>query len=174
MRKTLFALMFVLIIGHIAKAQEPSIWLAGMEMRLGMPQDVVMKRILENYDLEPFGNVKDNYLIVERQRKDVGDKNPGNIAFAQGRLVFAAKEWYIYNAGSDRQLFDALYAVLSEMERKGETVASIQTTTSKEPGETLESILLTSSKRTVRIHAAEIRGSKGVQVTETIRAPRPQ
>lgn len=67
-------------------------------------------------------------------------KSIGQVALDRGRLVYAVKEWYYAEGANGFKLVDTLQAVLTQAEQRGETVATIETRTSREPNLTIQEI----------------------------------
>lgn len=175
MKKVILAALFMLTLVRWAVAQEPSLWLGGMEMRIGMRQTTVMDSLSKYYDLRQFTR-PGSYLIYERKRnEDVDPKTIGQVAFDNGRLIYAVKEWYDAEVGSGIKLVDVLHAVLAQLEQRGETVATIATRTVREPNATVQEVKLVFGKRWITIYTHDFKGARNVKVDETIRfAPFPK
>lgn len=175
MKKLLLAFAFLLCITHLAIAQEPSLRLGGLEMRIGMAQTKVMDYLLKYYEVKQFSRT-DSYLIYERKLNQNDEyKSVGQAAFDKGKLTYAVKDWYSADVGTGYKLVDVLHAVLTQLEQNGETVATIETGVIREPDATVQNIKLSFGKKWVTITMSDYKGSKNVQVTETIRfAPFPK
>lgn len=174
MKSLLLASLVTLATAGLAVAQEPSLFLGGMEMRLGMQQTIIMDHLSKYYDLRRFTS-PNSYVIYERKRTEDDElKTIGQVAFDKGRLTFAVKEWY-YAVGSGFKLVDVLHGVLNQAEQRGETVATIETRTMREPNMTIQEIKLGFGKKWIIISAIDSKGSKNVRVDEIIRfAPFPK
>jgi len=168
LHKVTLAFCLSLVFALTVKAQEQSLWLAGMDMRLGMSQETIMKRVLKTCELSPLGDSKDSYMVLERRRGNDRQGILGGVIFKQGKLIYASKEWYDNNEGADYKLADALYSVMTEMEKRGETLLNMQIDNRRGPSFTEASITLNFSKRRVKILLFEYKGSKSVQVTEEL------
>ena len=175
MKRALFIFLAILSTTHFAMAQEASLLLAGMEMRIGMPQATVINHLSEYYDLKEF-NRPDAYLIFEKKLSAQDQiRIIGQVAFDKGKLTYAVKEWFSEEVGAAYKLVDALHSVLTQMEQRGEFVATIETRTLREPDTTIQEIKLAFGKRWITIYTSEIKGSKNVGISETIRyAPFPK
>lgn len=144
-------------------------------MRIGTPQTTVVDYLLKYYDLKQSGG-PNAYLIFERKLNQNDEyKMVGQVTFTKGKLTYAVKDWYSADMGTGYKLVDALHAVLTQMEKNGETVAKIETSVIREPDVTVQNIILGFGKKWVTISMSDYKGSKNVQVTETIRfAPFPK
>jgi hypothetical protein len=175
MKKVMLASLIMLILVRSTLAQEPSLWLGGMEMRIGMRQTTVMDSLSKYYDLRQFTR-PGSYLIYERKRnEDVEPKTIGQVAFDNGKLIYAVKEWYDAEVGSAMKLVDVLHAVLAQLEQRGERVATIETRTVREPKINMLEVKLVFGKRWITISTHDFKGARNVKVDETIRfAPFPK
>lgn len=168
----LIVFLTITISPNFALAQEPSLWLGGMQMQIGMSQKKVMSHLSKYYDLnEVF--TPNSYIILEKKSNDKGDnKIIGQVTFDNGKLTYAVKNWqeaYSADIGAADRLFDALHAILRQMEEKGEVLATISTKTIREPDTVIKMIKISFGKRWITISSNEHKGSKSVQISETIR-----
>jgi len=174
-RKLFLAFAFVLCMAHHSTAEEPSLRLGALEMRIGSPQTDVMSYLTKNYELKQMDR-PDAYLIFE-QRVNKADeyKSVGQVVFEKGKLVYAVKNWFTEATGNAYNLVDALYTVLAQLARNGQDIATIELGYIREPGATVQNIKLSFGKKWIDISMSDYKGSKGVLVAETIRfAPFPK
>jgi hypothetical protein len=180
MKRALFIFLTILSITHFAMAQEPSLWLGLVEMRIGMPQATVINHLSKFYDLKELIS-PDQYLVLEKKLTAQDQITIiGQVAFDNGKLTYAVKHWYGGEVGAADKLVDALHSVLTQMEQRGEFVATIETRTLREPDTTMQEIKLAFGKRQIIISTTELKGlkfkgSKQVAILETISyAPFPK
>lgn len=149
---TLAPLLVLLFVSTTVRAQEPSVWLAGMEMRIGMPRQAVIDKLADAHlRLLKFSEKDDSWVIA-------GDSSvSGLIAFKNGRLDSATKEWASVRS--------------NEAVARGENLANIATTLKRQPGLTIQTSEITFKRRTVSIEVIDAGGETGKQITvkETIR-----
>lgn len=152
-----------------AQTQQPSLWLAGVEMRLGMTQDEVMRRIPSQFVVELLPGSSGSYGIRSRERNSNGlYEFYGSIGFYNGKLTAANKDWYVNSERSDYSLADAIYFVMADVEKRGEALLAMKTTSQRQVEFTSDEVILFFTKRRVTISATEYKGSKSVQVSEEI------
>ena len=158
-------LLFLICLVATTPCQEPSLFLAEMDMRLGMAQTTVVNQLLKKYELRTF-NRPDAYLILTR-----GDQFEviGTVAFSNGKLSYASKDWYSTKVGDGYKLADTLFAILSKFQESGEIVSKITTNIVREPNTSIQSIIIRYGKREVSVLISEINESKSVTVSESIR-----
>lgn len=169
--KLLLAIFCLPCFGPIAAAQEPTLRLGALEMRLGASQTEVMPYLTKNYELKQLDG-PDAYLIFEQRLTNTDQYTSlGQVAFEEGKLIYAVKNWYTASAGGSYELVDGLYAVLALLARNDQNVAVVELGYIKEPGNNVQSIKLKfGAKKWINITASEFRGSKGAFVAETISA----
>ena len=168
--KLFLTVAFLLCAVSLTSAQEPTLRLGALEMRLGSLQTDVMPYLTKNYQLEPLDH-PDAYLILEqRLTKTAEYKSVGQVAFEKGKLVYAVKTWYTESSAGTYNLVDALYTVLAQLARNGQNVATVELGYIKEPGANVQEIKLKFGKKWIDITASDVQGSKGAVVSETISA----
>ena len=169
MKRLLLSVIIILAISHIASAQEPSLFVAGMEMKIGMSQTTILNHLKKNYELREINDSK-SLFIYERGRSsnEVGNQ-VGQVDFDKGKLALAAKVWYHEFAGTADKLVDIIHIVLGQMEQRGETEVTIKTRTKREPNFLTQQVDISLGKKRVTIAMIDNKGSKTVLVYEIIR-----
>lgn len=168
MKRNFFVFVFLLCLTQVAAAQEqPSLLLGGMEMRLGMPEPIVINHLSKSYDLSELS--KKSYIIYDRRRDSEGNyKIIGQVGFDKGKLSFAAKEWFDDARKSAYEFVDILNNILVQMEQRGEILVKVETRNVREPDYMNKLIMLTYGKRQIFISMGEFRSSKSVKISERI------
>jgi hypothetical protein len=177
MRSLLFPMIVIITVVLFSvstQAQETSMWIADMEVRLGMPELEVTKKLLQHYNLTRLGD-NGGYLITSKQRNSSNEYDSyGVVSFTNNKLSFASKNWHPDTPSSDASLADAIFSVVSEVENRGERVINMRTNTQRGPEFKIEEVIITFAQRQVTVSKTEYKGSVGVQVSESIRLnPRP-
>lgn len=175
MKKLFIASVFVLGVVPLAVAQEPSLVLGGVELRIGMPQATVIAQLSKLYDLKQ--SEPNEYRIYEKRRdkKDEDQNSIGQVAFDKGKLVYAVRDWYREDKGTGYEVVDVLNTILTQMQQTGERIASIETGAYQPPDMIVRQIEIGFGKRWITISTVDHKGTKIVQITEAIRfAPFPK
>ncbi len=182
MRFPVLLLLCALFVTSNAPAQikqsskNDTLYLAGIEMKLGMPQSVVMGELLKRYDVKRLGDL-DFYSISERENSNQSfQQYIGNVEFKNGSLKSATKEWYSEGTGKGYDLAVALHSVLEQMERRQVMIEEIQTSTITEPDKSIRQIWLTfdAGRRIVNIFCFDDpkKSYKQVTISESITIPK--
>ena len=168
--KLFLTIAFLLCVVSLTSAQEPTLRLGALEMRLGSSQTDVLPYLTKNYELDPLDK-PDAYLIIEQRPTKTAPYRPvSQVAFEKGKLVYAVKTWYTESSGGSYNLVDALYTVLAQLVQNGQNVATIELGYIKEPAANVQEIKLKFGKKWIDITSSDVQGSKGAVVSETISA----
>lgn len=170
-----FLLILVLSLGFVGLsprscfAQDQSISISGVTLKIGMSQSAVVEKLMEFAKVEKVQNAS-RYWIRERN----GDTQRviGNVLFENGRLVVAEKDWYNGYDAKGYETAELLTVILARMEQRGLSVASVSTKIAREPSRTMSRIELRFAGN-IRISiyvTQESGGEKSLQITEWISA----
>lgn len=150
-------------------AQDVSLFIAGVGIKLGMPKSAIVGRFQKPYDLQLTDRGSDFYIIREQDAAGIYHI-VGMLWFKENRLVRASKTWLNEDSNlRSSEFIDVLYGILEQMKRRGETGPVITVSASKEPGYKSQDIYLRYTNRTIEITAIDsTRAGKLIQITEEI------
>src|SRR5712692_6232994 len=91
----LFLVLSMTVPCILAQQSDDQLTLAGTELRLGMPEDAVMKRLVSQgapgqYSLRVDPSNANTYLVMERNLRTGSFDSVGAVKFTNGRLAFAS------------------------------------------------------------------------------------
>lgn len=170
-----FTFQIVLCMTTGVRAEEPSLSIGPVILQIGMSQDDAMDNLLKYYTLKPLIG-SGQYTISRRELSSTGRYIfLGSASFENGELIYATKNWIVSEGISAYGFSEALHTALKTMEERGETVVSMRTKTTHEPGLKINASYLQFGKRQIMILSSEeAAGGKSVQIYESIRfAPFP-
>lgn len=169
------ALFFVLSMTApliLAQQGDDQLFLAGTELRLGMPEGAVMKSLVSQgvagqYSLQVDKSNPNTYLVMERNLITGLYDSVGAVKFTNGRLAFASKRW----TSECNDIIGALHAILSKSRPGGEGTAWFKADTLQEPGISTLAITLAVGKRRISISSGTVKEfGKFISVDEAIGA----
>jgi hypothetical protein len=108
--------------------QEGSLFLAGVSLRLGMPQAQVMGTIGDKYGITKAEGY-DLWAVFEKANQEL----IGTLTFKEGKLIGASRDWGNFQGDQAIRLGKALFSVLSNANEDGKTVAIVTTQTIRIP-----------------------------------------
>ncbi|MCH8010675.1 MAG: hypothetical protein IIA61_01800 [Candidatus Marinimicrobia bacterium] len=127
--------IFVLFPSH-AIAQESFVWVAGMEMKIGMKKNEILSKIKNNYRVSKFAP-GDAWLIY--QKDDKANEAIGQVAFQNDKLVWASSYWGSFS-GEATEFSKALYGLFTNLLNSGQRIIKISTESKQSPGISVSSI----------------------------------
>lgn len=140
--------------------EQNNLFLAGVELRVGMQKQPILEDISKNYALVPV--YKDVYLIVIKNSDPA--ETIGTIIFENDRLISASKSWG-HGYGQDAfKILNSLYYLFSNLNKKGMKQSVILLSEIHAPQLNSKSIDFTFGQRTITISIFEIRNNS-VQVS---------
>jgi hypothetical protein len=152
----------------IAGEQVPSLFVAGVELRLGMPRATVLSK-LEGKTLTKTGT--DGWIITEKKGSEF--LPVGGIGFKDDKLTWLSRDWGNFDSrDSAIDLSLELFRVFSYLDAKGERIIHISTSTFPTPGMTFKSIEVQSTERKVTIGIVEGKETGSVGIQEIIEVKR--
>jgi hypothetical protein len=155
-----------------AQQRDDELFLVNTQLRLGMPEGVVLKNIVGQsaagqYSLRADADNEGQYLIMEKHPLTGLYTSAGAVKFAQGRLVFASKHWTSECNG----VIGALQAILAKSRPDGEGTAWFKAQILQEPGVSDTVITLAVGKRRITITSGTLKDfGKFIGVDEAIGA----
>jgi hypothetical protein len=171
LKAKLFGLIFALSVCcslATAWAQPQSLVVAGVELSLGMPEEVVLSK-LKGKTLAKAGS--NGWMITEKSGTEI--LPIGGVSFKGGKLTWISRHWGNFDSGDSAvDLSLELYRVLSYLDERGESVVHISTSTAQEPGMTLKTIEVRSTERKVTIGILEGKGANSIGIQEILAAKR--
>ena len=151
-------------------AQDQSLFVSGVDLMIGMSQTNVLEKLMEYASVDKLPNLSGAYFIKERK----GENSPilGMVHFENGRLMMITKDWYNGYDAKGYEIAEVLQSILAQMEQRGLTVATISTRATREPGYTLQTIMLRFPRnRQIGIYINQQSGQqKSLQITESLSA----
>jgi hypothetical protein len=158
---------FLLLVGldrAVFSQEITSMFMAGMNMELGMPRSEVMSKLKENYNLQPLEKDPDQFLIFDKR----SHVSPfvGNIAFEQDKLSYISRGWGSFEGGEAIKLAKSLASILANLNDEGGTVAVVKSTQRRQPDFIINEISFSVGNKTVDISVAE---SSQFETTVTLR-----
>ena len=136
-------------------ADNDSMWLAGIDIPIGASKEQIVSMLEKTHVLEQFPvSIDDRYFI-----RNKGGEIIGQIAFTNGKVSSIARDWGNYHGSDAHDLGEALFIVLSNLEKSGRKHAVISTETSlRSPGISLEVITLVFGAKEITVTV--VSGSK--------------
>ena len=147
---------------------DQAILLAGIEMKLGMPRDVVMDALKGKYDLSQVGD-SDSWNIAEKGAPPYD--LVGGVAFEEGKLTWVSRNWGAFHEPGAAVFAKELFSVLNIIAAESGGVARVRANTAaRQPGLTVEKIELEFGSKRVTIFISEDResGELGVSMQEIL------
>jgi hypothetical protein len=151
-----------------AVAQEAGLFMAGTDMRLGMPQEPLLAKLKENYILGTAG--ANGWTIFEK--KGPPYKLVGVIGFNGGRLTWISKDWGNYDSEGTLSFGKELFSLLSSLTDKKPTPVLVDPKVSvRQPGLVISEIELLYPERTVSILIVESKkNGNSISISEVLKA----
>ena len=113
--------------GEGRSEEKDTLWLAGIDMKIGMPQIEVMNNLGEHYDLKKLGD--DHWGIFNKPGSPL--KLYGEIEFKNGELIRVEKAWGDFYKPDSLELGQTLFSILETY--KGNLALIDTKTTTKDP-----------------------------------------
>lgn len=132
---------------------EEAIFLAGIEMKLGMPKSVIWSALEGKYKL---ANVEADIWVIE-EITGPPHRLIGGLAFKDGKLSWISKDWGGSGRESSLDFAKDLFSLLANLAEGGKGVAMIETNTVRQPGLTLYHLSLVFPGRRILINIVEDR-----------------
>ena len=156
-----------------AKSPEPQETLAicGVELHLGMPQDVVLGQLSRAGCKPSAVQGSEGNWGITRQKMNGEYTALGLVAFHGGILTFIDRGWEA-SEDSTAAIGEALYGVLSNLYRQGRETCSLQTENRQSPSGEIKDITLTCrpGRSSVVVRLLRYEGRESAGVSEILRA----
>ena len=154
------------LIAPTAYAEEPSIFEAGMEVKLYMPKETIIGHLESAYKLSKFPEDREDCWAVHELDTN---KVILQICFEHDILVWAAHDWTIHDEDSSAySLGNSLFSLLSNITRDTTSSALIKTETKRGSAMTLEELQVTFPHRRVLMTIVRGERQRTIQVSELI------
>jgi hypothetical protein len=152
---------------RLSFAKGPGLFMAGIEMELGMPEEALVAKLQERYTLSKMSDR--GWVIFEK--KDPPHKIVGNIGFTGGKLSWISKEWGAYYGGETLGLAKDLFSLLSSVSESSPTPVLVQPTVAvRQPGLVISKIDLLYPDRTISIAIVESKNEgNSVSISEALK-----
>jgi len=154
--RVFLALAFSACLPQLSLGAEAGLFMAGTEMKLGMPEESLVAKLKESYKLTSAG--ERGWLIFETNGPPY--KYVGSIAFTRGRLSDISKEWGSFNDGEAVSFAKELFSLLSSVANDKVAPALVRPRVEvRQPGLIVSVIELRYPGRTISISVVESRES---------------
>lgn len=167
--KTWLIFMFILLVVSSALAEE-RLFVAGMEMKLGMSKDYVLGQLKGKYKLIEAG--KDSWFIHTKEGEGPPYEVLGGVGFKKGQLSWISNDWGSFKGEAATQFAKELYSALSNIQAESQDVIRVNVSISfVQPGLRGSEINFVSGNRKVIVILVEGREEKGgnqVSIQETL------
>jgi hypothetical protein len=137
----------VVFFSSICYADGKSIFLAGVNLRIGMTKDKVFNSIGSPYKVKPIGKNDLDSFIITKIDDDKYD-SIGMITFTNDKLSWISRDWGSYH-NEAHDLGEALYGVLDALIKECGETAIITSQTQRAPGMTFNTINITVGTKTI-------------------------
>ncbi len=152
--------------GQGMQSKTDSIWL-GSALRLGMPRDVVMSGLAEQYKLMRIGT-NDDWLVGSKTTRAA---SLGEVSFSNGRLDYVSRDWSSVEEDGF-SVAQALYGLLEQFGREERHNCAVNTETSRTPEAETRTITMTCGIKRLVVTTIEILAGehkdKSVQIQEVL------
>lgn len=147
--------------------KDDTLFLAGMDLKLGMFKDTVVQGIKGQYSLRVDTNDPDSYWVMERRLVGGEFNIVGSIKFAGNRLTFASKTW----TEECKDIVEALHAILSKSRASDVGYVWLRTQLLREPDASAFRITIAVGKRRITVSSAVVKDvGQLISVSEAIGA----
>jgi hypothetical protein len=174
------ALLGLLVIPLFAAPQsakpQSGIWL-GTQLELGLPQDAVVAKLAESYNLrkaEPPAGLREKGItsmwIVDERGEGGKQWSVGVVFFSAGKLSGVRKD-LLPPDGDEVEFGRQLYFVMRELESEGNSRCSLETENAEVPDFSRKNAKFQCRQKTVVIELQKFKGhSESVQLYEELNA----
>ena len=131
----LIAVLFFAFV-RVALAEEPSLSVGGMSVKLGMPQSEVLTQMQKYYQVS---ELSDGTWAIQDRRTN---KTRGLITFKDGKVYSASRVWGHFSGQALRDFTQILFSAVANLNEEGQNLAFVQTTTDRSPQVILDTITL--------------------------------
>lgn len=158
---SLILLLLLLVVSPPSFAQEGSLWLAGISMRLGMSKTEVVSNLEKyGYNLTRLSN--DSWIIQKKSPFSGIFESVGTVSFKDGKLIQASKDWGTFKGTEAKALGMALFSVLNNIKKEEENLSILTTRTSRQPKTIVHQVNMVFGKKKITLFVSE--GEHGAQV----------
>jgi hypothetical protein len=160
-------LAVAILLPQFSFASEPTLFLAGVEMKLGMPEVSLIANLQENYKLTKVG--EDGWVIFEKQGPPY--KTVGNIGFTKGKLSWISKDWGSYHSDEALDFAKELFSLLSSLADNHPTPALVHPKVKvRRPGLVMSEIELLYPDKTISISIVESKeDGNSISISEVLK-----
>jgi hypothetical protein len=109
----LVAATAVLLFLHPAAADEFSLLVAGIEMRLGMPKEPLLTQLRSQYKLTQIGG-KDSYFIMEKRGDEY--RIVSGVSFQDNKVSLLSRNWGTFYGKSAVGLANELHSAIENLQ----------------------------------------------------------
>jgi hypothetical protein len=169
LRLLLIAATAVLLFLHPAAADEPSLFVAGIEMRIGMPREPLLTRLRSQCKLTQAS--EDSYAIFEKRGDEY--RLVGGVVFQDNKVYELSRDWGAFYGKNAIELANELHSALENLqEASGRPTFLIYLPKTKNvPGLRFTDILFLSGRRKLTltiIEGDESKGGQQISLQETL------
>lgn len=168
--RTIFVLFLLCVVAISTLAQQhkdDSLFLAGMDLKLGMFRDSVIKGIKGQYSLRLNTDDPNSYWVMEKSFVSGEFSMVGSIKFIGNRLTFASKTW----TEKCKDIVEALHAILSKSRASDEGYVWLRTERLREPDASSIGITIAIGKRRISVSSSVLKDvGQLISVSEAIGA----
>ena len=146
-------------------AERDSIWVGGMEVKIGMPKTTVLSKIVNNYQITK-DELSDTWRILPKE----GGNMVGAIDFRDEKVSSVTKFWGSFSKNEGFEFATNFFNLLSNLKTEGANITSFETFSSKEPKSSLLVIHFFCGAKEVQLYIGEDeKYGRYMQINESLR-----
>ncbi len=118
--RVLYLYLVLSLLSTSVYADQDSIIIHKIQLKLGMPEKTTMKVLSQIYDLKIVKGLADYWVIFEKGSKF---KYVGSISFKEGNVSSVSRNIGTYEGKNSFEFAEALHQALSNLQKSGEVVS---------------------------------------------------
>ena len=139
-----------------APVKAPTIFI-GMELRLGMPKDVVISTLAATYKTLKLQGTGDDWFV---QEKDDPPTTIGLLGFTDGRLTYAVRNW-TQGYEDTFQFGQALHGAMAAIQREGHNSCLFDVSNNRSPTADMRDVRLSCGPKRIEVSTVEVLNGTG-------------
>ena len=148
----------------VASAEEPSLWVGGMSVKLGMPQSEVLRQLQKNYKVSEPNDRGGMWPILDRKTNEL----KGAVTFKAGKVSWVTRDWGSFEGQGLKDFTQALFSVIANLNEEGQHLASVTTSTQRSPQVVLDTVTLRFSTKALILHLGRSEKVVDASIQETL------
>jgi hypothetical protein len=148
-RLAVILVVFVMSFPYHSFAQQDSIWIGGMEIKVGMAKTTVLSEIAKIYNITKTS--QDSWNITPKDH----DGMVGAIRFKDEKVSQVFKYWGSFHENQGFEFAKNLFNLFSNLQTDGNKITSFYTSSIKEPTVSFEFIVFPCGDKEVQVLVEE-------------------